>query len=273
MSPPAPPSSFLFSCSSLLISTSSPAKYHTTTSFNTSNALHPPPAFYFHVLHCSSQHHPLPNTTPRQALTLLTPCTPLQLSIFMLDTALFKHFRFFMSFTAHLNIIPCRIPRSTSSQHTLAFHPAPPSRFLFSCSALPIEAFWIFHSACTPIRKNTYQKKLSVSKKIISLIFFDLVSVRSLHLSSLGFTHTGHDLVIYFFLIFLICFDLFFLFFFDTFLFFLIPHSYIYIYIHTPKNHFWCFNLNISWSNHPQPWRGSLILYFFPMENHNRQQH
>ena len=95
--PPAPPSSFLFSCPSLLISTSSPAKYHTATSFNTSNALHPPPAFYFHVLHCSSQHHPLPNTTPRQALTLLTPCTPLQLSIFM-------------SFTAHLNIIPCQTP-------------------------------------------------------------------------------------------------------------------------------------------------------------------
>ena len=125
---------------------------------------------------------PLPNNTPRQALTLLTPCggrrctlppaPPLPLSIFMLYTALFKHFRFFMSFTAHLNIIPCRIPRSTSSQHTLAFHPAPPSRFLFSCSTLPIGAFWIFHSACTPIRKNTYQKKLSVSKTNLQLNFF-----------------------------------------------------------------------------------------------------
>lgn len=45
------------------------------------------------------------------------------------------------------------------------------------------------------------------------------------------------------------------------------------IYTYTPKNHVWCFNLNISWSNHPQPWRGSLIFYFFPMENHHRQQH
>ena len=99
------------------------------------------------------------------------PCTPLPLSIFMLYTSLFKHFRFFMSFTAHLNIIPCRIPRSTSSQHTLAFHPAPPSRFLFSCSTLPIEAFWIFHSACTPIRKNTYQKKNFLYQKNTAYFF------------------------------------------------------------------------------------------------------
>ena len=206
---PCTPLQLSISCPSLLISTSSPAKHHTTTSFNTSNALHPPPAFYFHVSHCSSQHHPLPNTTPRQALTLQTPCggrrctlppaPPSRFLFSMLYTALFKHFRFFMSFTAHLNIIPCRIPRSTSSQHTLAFHSAPPSRFLFSCSTLPIETFWIFHRACTPIRKNPYQKKkLSVSKKY-NLFFFDLVSVRSLHLSSLGFTHTGHDLVIYLF--------------------------------------------------------------------------
>ena len=33
------------------------------------------------------------------------------------------------------------------------------------------------------------------------------MSVRSLHLGSLGFTHTGHDLVIYFFLILFIFFD------------------------------------------------------------------